>query len=474
MLKEHARIISKLLWASDIIITISSFFLAYWLRGKYLIRWDLGSLIPLSRYTWLLLVIVPVWAVLLKIFDAYRSYRTVSFINELMALGKTAVTGGLVIGAIAFATKSQYLSRVFILTFVIVNIILLGVERFCIRSAAWLVRKRGYNFRNVAIVGSGEIARDVARRIKNYTGWGLRVLGFVAEDDSVKESVIEGHPVLGSLAELEDIVERLAVDEVIVAVSNMKLEDLEDAFLMLEDHGINARMIANIFPHVIAKIQMEEFESIPLLTFSTVPTNVLALYTKRVFDIVLSAVLLVVSAPIMMAATIAIKATSPGPVLFRQQRCGLHGRLFTLYKFRSMYRDAEVRKKDLERYNEMGGPVFKMKDDPRITPFGRYMRRASIDELPQLWNVLKGDMSIVGPRPPVPEEVSKYQRWQRRRLSMRPGITCIWQISGRNDITDFDEWVKLDLQYIDTWSLALDLKIFLKTIPVVLLRKGAV
>jgi exopolysaccharide biosynthesis polyprenyl glycosylphosphotransferase len=242
---------------------------------------------------------------------------------------------------------------------------------------------------------------------------------------------------------------------------------------MLEEHGINARIVSNVFPHVIAKIRVEELETVPLLTFSTVPSNTVTLAFKRLFDIMIALLLIVLSAPFMLLAMLLIKTTSPGPVLFRQKRSGLQGRVFTLYKFRSMYIDAETKREKFEQYNEMEGPVFKMKDDPRITPVGHFLRKSSIDELPQLWNVLKGDMSIVGPRPPIPEEVAKYRRWQRRRLSMRPGLTCIWQISGRNKINDFNEWVRLDLLYIDTWSFVLDIKIFLKTIPVVLFRKGA-
>jgi len=214
-------------------------------------------------------------------------------------------------------------------------------------------------------------------------------------------------------------------------------------------------------------------ETVPLLTFSTVPSDTVALGVKRVLDVTISVLLIILTMPIMLVTALLIKISSRGPILFKQKRSGLHGRVFTLYKFRSMHNDAEVKRKELEEYNEMEGPVFKIREDPRITSVGKFLRTSSIDELPQLWNVLKGDMSIVGPRPPIPEEVAKYERWQRRRLSMRPGLTCIWQISGRNRINDFNEWVRLDLQYIDTWSPYLDMKIFLKTIPVVLFRKGA-
>jgi exopolysaccharide biosynthesis polyprenyl glycosylphosphotransferase len=196
------------------------------------------------------------------------------------------------------------------------------------------------------------------------------------------------------------------------------------------------------------------------------------MFVRRIMDVVLVSILGLITSPLMLITATLIKVSSPGPVFFRQERCGLNGRPFIMYKFRSMVNDAEQRRFELEALNEMDGPVFKSSRDPRITALGKFIRRFSIDELPQLFNVLRGDMSLVGPRPPLPEEVARYQRWQRRRLSMKPGITCLWQISGRNEVS-FDDWMKLDLSYIDNWSLLLDLKILLKTVPVVLLGRGA-
>ena len=473
MLKQNAIIVYRILLITDIFITLASFFVSYWFRNTFLTKLDIGGLYPIEKYTWLLIIIVPAWVVLLNSFNAYRSHRIASFINELISIGKSVFFGGLLLASIAYATKSEYISRVFILSFVIINALMLGVERFTIRAASWAIRKRGYNFRNVIIVGTEATAQEIARIIKNYDEWGLRLIGYVSVLGSSHGKMIDGTNIVGSLTDLESIVKNQVVDEVIFAVPGKRLDNLEDTLLMLEEHGINARIASNAFPHVIAKMTVEELETVPLLTFSTVPSNTVTLAFKRLFDIIIALLLIVLSAPFMLLAMLLIKTTSPGPVLFRQKRSGLQGRVFTLYKFRSMFIDAETRRKEFEQYNEMEGPVFKMKDDPRITPVGHFLRKSSIDELPQLWNVLKGDMSIVGPRPPIPEEVAKYKRWQRRRLSMRPGLTCIWQISGRNKINDFNEWVRLDLLYIDTWSFVLDIKIFLKTIPVVLFRKGA-
>lgn len=473
MLRQRARMISGLLWVADMATTVLAFLVSYWIRSEYLTHWDLRPLVPLDYYGWIMIAILITWSLLLYQYGAYRSYRTVSVLNELLTVTKAIIVGTVLVGTITFVFKFEFVSRTLIALFVVVNFLMLAVERLLVRALSWFVRRRGYNFRNVVIVGTGPVAGELCRIIGNYRQWGLRVVGVVTEESLYKGLELEGCQIIGDIRELETLIHNYVVDEVIFAVPGRKLDEIEDTLLMLEEHGINVRLAANIFPHVIAKVQLEELETIPLLTFTTIPTDPLRLAVKRLFDIVVSLMLIIGAAPVMLAAAIAIWATSKGEVLFRQKRCGLNGRIFTLYKFRSMYKGAEKRLKDLETLNEMEGPVFKIKDDPRITPVGKFIRKASIDELPQLWNVLKGDMSIVGPRPPIPEEVGKYERWQRRRLSMRPGITCLWQISGRNKIRDFKEWVKLDLQYIDTWSLSLDLKIFLKTVPVVLFQKGA-
>jgi exopolysaccharide biosynthesis polyprenyl glycosylphosphotransferase len=232
-------------------------------------------------------------------------------------------------------------------------------------------------------------------------------------------------------------------------------------------------LVADFVKTSIARATVDDFYGKPLLVFRSTPDISWQLVAKRVMDIVGSAFGLLILGPfVMLPAAIAIKLNSPGPILFRQKRSGLHGRLFTMLKFRSMVSNAEMLRVELEAFNEMTGPVFKIKEDPRVTKVGRFLRKTSIDEFPQLWNVLMGDMSLVGPRPPIPTEVQQYDPWHRRRLSMKPGLTCLWQISGRNTVA-FDQWMKLDLEYIDNWSLWLDIKILLRTIPVVLTGLGA-
>ncbi|MCX7631651.1 MAG: exopolysaccharide biosynthesis polyprenyl glycosylphosphotransferase, partial [Geminicoccaceae bacterium] len=231
------------------------------------------------------------------------------------------------------------------------------------------------------------------------------------------------------------------------------------------------RLHVAFLPHVKGRVDLEFLGSEPLLTFAGAPHDDFRLVVKRSLDVVLSAAALLVLWPFLLAIALLIRATSPGPAIFRQTRCGLNGRRFTLYKFRTMVADAEARKAEVAHLN-VKKTAFKIPNDPRLTPVGRWLRKFSLDELPQLWNVLKGEMSIVGPRPPVPEEVERYERWQRRRLRMRPGLTCLWTLAGRDEL-DFDEWMRLDLEYIDRWSLTLDFEIILRTIPHVLLGRGA-
>ena len=333
------------------------------------------------------------------------------------------------------------------------------------------VRARGYNYRNLLIVGLNSRAAEVARIIDEHPHWGLRLLGFVAANGEIPDE-FAGRKVLGGGAELEEILEREVVDEVFFILSRRQLDDFESAILLCSELGIRSR-VALYFPHLKARVLLEDLEGIPLLTFSTTPASAFQLFLKSLMDFSISATGIILLSPLMLLIAASIKLSSRGPVFFVQERCGLNGRRFRLYKFRTMVRDAESMQAEIEHLNRVNGHAFKAPDDPRITRIGHLLRRWSLDELPQLFNVLQGKMSMVGPRPPIPAEVEQYQRWQRRRLSMRPGLTGLWQVSGRADLEDFNHWIRLDLQYIDQWSLWLDLKILLKTIPAVLSGRGA-
>ncbi|MEN8164545.1 MAG: sugar transferase [Acidobacteriota bacterium] len=365
----------------------------------------------------------------------------------------------------------DFLSRPFLALFAGLNLLFLLAEKLALRLMARHVRSRGFNFRTLLIVGLNVRSAEVASIIEKHPHWGLKILGFVAPNGDHPDEYA-GLPVLGAGEDLPQILQDEVVDEVFFVLSRRQLDEFEDAILLCSELGIRSR-VALFFPHLKARVLLEELEGIPLLTFTTVPASPFPLFLKRLGDIVVSLLGLIALSPLMALIALAVKSTSRGPVFFVQERCGLNGRRFRLFKFRTMVADAEARRTEVEHLNQVNGHAFKAPGDPRVTGVGRLLRRFSLDELPQLFNILKNDMSLVGPRPPIPDEVSQYQRWQRRRLSMKPGLTGLWQVSGRAELEDFDRWIRLDLSYIDQWSPWLDFKILMKTIPAVLSGRGA-
>ena len=323
---------------------------------------------------------------------------------------------------------------------------------------------------SVLVVGDGEKARDIARELEASRRHGVRLAGLLSCGEGTGPA--DGGGGGRSVAELPAMLNEEAIDEVLFAVSSERLRELENVLALCDEHGIKTHVLADFFPRAHSRVDFDRLGERPLLTFSTAPDDDLQLLAKRCLDAAAAAASLVALCVPMALVALLVKTTSRGPVLFRQQRCGLNGRLFTCYKFRSMVLGAEARREELEHLNEKDGPAFKIRDDPRLTPVGGFLRRFSIDEWPQFWNVLRGEMSFVGPRPAVPAEVRRYEIWQRRRLRMRPGLTCLWAVRGR-DRLDFDRWMQLDLEYIDNWSLLLDAKILALTVPVVLAGRGA-
>ena len=449
MIDQRKRIFAVKLWAFDLILTTASFFLAYWFRSLF----DLEgrTLMALPVYLWLLAIILPTWALLLPLFRVY-SEPTLAPLDQIWRLSKAILWAWFVVAALILFVNPDQSNRLVLAFTLAMNYILL----VSYRVVSMKVTKHGaLDVRHVAVIGNGPSAFEFARTIETHRFWGLKLVGVFSRE------------------EVRKLLEDGGVDELILVVDQESLNEFTGTFLLCEELGVTARVVLNFFPHSIARMELHEFDGFPLLSFSTTPTNEAVMVVRRILDVVLATLILIVFGPLIMLPTaILIKLTSPGPVLFRQKRCGLNGRQFVMYKFRSMVNNAEQLRVELEGLNEMDGPVFKSSRDPRITTVGKIIRHRSIDELPQIFNVLRGDMSLVGPRPPLPTEVARYERWQRRRLSMKPGMTCLWQISGRNDVR-FEDWMKLDLTYIDNWSLLLDLKILLKTVPVVLLGRGA-
>ena len=483
MLKQQARIIAAGVFVWDLALVGVAFLAAYWLRNSVapsfapgLLR---GHLYPLQAYLPLLPLAILVWAPLLWYSGRYRSHRTVPILQEALAVIRVCATAAVAFALILYVFRldewllgRDRISRSWILLFATLACLLLLSEKLALRLSSRYFRTRGFNYRTVLIVCTNDSARAITAAIDALRFGGYRILGFVTHDVPPPQPLLNGYPVLGGVADLSRVLREQVADEVIFAISRQELDQFEDLFLALQEQGIVTRFAIDLFPHTQAEMTLEELDGVPLLTFATGPNSPLQLMAKRVIDLAVASLVLFLAMPVIGLVALAIKITSGGGVLFRQTRCGLNGRTFTLYKFRTMVADAEEMRDDLLHLNEMKGPVFKLKNDPRVTLIGRFLRRFSLDEIPQLWNVLRGDMSLVGPRPPIPEEVARYERWQRRRLAMKPGLTCLWQISGRNEI-DFDRWMQLDLEYIDNWTPLLDLKILLRTIPAVLSGRGA-
>jgi exopolysaccharide biosynthesis polyprenyl glycosylphosphotransferase len=480
MLKERARFVASVLLVIDLAAVAAAFLLAYWLRDSVLPAIGLRprQLYPLRLYIPLLPLILVIWGLLLTRFGTYRSHRTISLMDEAWTIVRVSGLGAVLLVLCIYVLRldaallgGDEISRLWIFLFAFSSAVCVLADRTMVRVLSRYVRAHGYNYRTILIVGTGAAATSLVASIERHGYWGYQILGFVhSDDEAVTNATLQ--PTLGTVDDIPDLIAREVVDEVIFAVPRAALHRLEDLFLQLEEQGILVRLALDIFPHTRARLEVGDLEGLPLLTFSTAPSSQLSLAIKRVLDLAIASVLIAAAVPMMLAVAAAIKLTSGGRVLFRQTRCGLNGRRFTLYKFRTMVENAESERQHLDHLNEMNGPVFKVRHDPRVTRLGRLLRRFSLDELPQLWNVLRGSMSLVGPRPAIPEEVAQYERWQRRRLSMRPGLTCLWQISGRNEV-DFDRWMELDLEYIDSWSPLLDLKILARTVPVVLSGRGA-
>ncbi|MBI5067376.1 MAG: sugar transferase [Deltaproteobacteria bacterium] len=410
------------------------------------------------------------WGGASLLFGLYGSQRRKGLPAEIASLGKS-------LGAVALLGLSAWAgwpgatapSLALGAAFFTLAFLLLAGSRLVLRLTAYAVRRRGYNTRYFAVVGSGEQAEALVEHIAGKARWGYSFLGYVREQAAPAEG---GVPVLGRLADLGHLLEEHVIDEIYFAATHDQLRQIEPAVQLCQEQGVLVHVSLDAFAPGPARMTVAEAEGRALLTFRSTPGGGPALMAKRALDVLASAGMLLLLAPVLAAIALATWYDSRGPVLFRQRRVGLNGREFTFYKFRSMRVDAEAELSGLRARNEMDGPVFKMLRDPRVTRVGRFLRKTSLDELPQFWNVLRGEMSLVGPRPPLPAEVRQYKPWQRRRLSVKPGITCTWQVSGRNEV-DFEQWMRLDLAYIDGWSFWGDVGICLRTIPAVLLARGA-
>ncbi len=419
------------------------------------------SIDPFRNYQWLLLVIMPFAPIFLDLQGFYRSPLTKTPWKSFVQILRTMIYLGIMVSACVIFLRLELTSRAVPLLFIVVaTVMLLGKEQFLLRRSRRRAA-RGELRERVLLAGVPEDIAALERSLSPDEAIRLEVAGRID---------IENQPI----SDLVEAMHRHAVARVIFAASHGQLNRVEQAIGACEVEGVPAWLVANFIHTSIAKPDFDAFGGRPMLVFRSTPDVSWALLVKRLVDAFGSFVGLLIFALPMLVVAIGIKLTSPGPVIFRQLRAGKYGKPFVMYKFRSMSSDAEMRRAELLPFNQMRGPVFKVDADPRITRLGRWLRRTSMDEIPQLVNVLAGDMSLVGPRPLPIYEVENFEHTaQRRRLSVKPGLTCFWQISGRNQVQDFSDWVKLDLDYIDHWSLGLDFKILLRTIPAVLFGFGA-
>ncbi len=362
---------------------------------------------------------------------------------------------------------------IFYLGSIILQLCLMSMSRFVITTMASYDKMGGHTevaTQQAIIVGTGAHARKVADMVLRSPELETRLLGFL---DYRKKGLwrYRDVPLIGHPDTLEEIVANTQVDALFWAVEPLDIPRAWDVLKTAEKMGVSVFAMPSVYDPKVARIRPSYINGMPAMIYRSVPEGRVALLCKSVLDRIGALLGLVLFAPVMIAVAAVVKANSKGPILFKQVRSGLNGKQFMLYKFRTMCSDAEGRKKELLEHNEMSGPVFKIASDPRVTDVGRFLRKYSLDELPQLFNVIAGNMSLVGPRPPLPAEVRKFEPWQHRKLSVKPGLTCLWQVNGRNAI-DFEDWMRLDLQYIDNWSLWLDAKILAKTIPAVMKGSG--
>ncbi len=493
MIKEQRKLFVTVQRFVDLCLVTIAFFIGYFLRDKIVniypfsllasFLWDenIQSISYYAIYMGLLPVLLIIWGSLLSYFGIYKSSGIRRIPDVLLIVFKTAFAGFILFGSYVFILRMQEdISRLFIgFTFFFAAIFIVS-EKLALIYIVKILRKRDksfksalFAFRRVLIVGTGKRTKKFIKLIESNPDWSIKIIGLLDLDSSKKGEIIYDHEVIGTLDDVPHIINTNVVDEIIFIVPRSWLNKIEDALLYCEAAGLKVNIAVNLFDLKFSKAKQTDLQGFPLLVFESTSEKLGIIFIKRVLDFIASGAGLVLLAPAFAVIAILIKMTSTGPVFFKQLRCGLYGRKFTFYKFRTMITDAESKLKDLLKYNEMNGPVFKMTNDPRVTKIGKCLRKFSIDELPQLWNVFVGDMSLVGPRPPLPTELENYDNWQRRKLSMRPGITCLWQAGGRNEIADFKEWMRLDLEYIDNWSIGLDFKILFKTIPVVLFGIGA-
>ncbi|MBN2570194.1 MAG: sugar transferase [Deltaproteobacteria bacterium] len=455
----------------DALVTIISFILASYVRNTVRYFYDFGGITDWHDYWIWLIIIILLWRGLLGYQEAYVGQRFTSLKSDILTVFKTVLLGTIILLTIAFFIKSN-IPRTFIISFAIVNLFLLILEKSLLHRIISYVRKKGKNRKTVFVVGAGDVAKQFIESVNHYSDWGLNILGIICFHETDLGKELLGYKLLDTVDNMWEYMNNNQVDEVIIALPAKYLGNAEKVIDICDQIGKPVRIVSPFFKNLISKAKTDTIHGLPVIKFTSLERNEFEAALKRLFDIVISLISLLILSPAFAVIALLIKLDSKGPVFYPWRVVGQNNRDFVGYKFRTMIVDADNLKASLTSRNEMEGPVFKIKDDPRITRVGKWLRKYSLDELPQLWSVLKGDMSLVGPRPPSRNEIDRFEFWQRRKISCRPGMTCLWQVNGRNEIRSFDDWCRLDLEYIDNWNLWLDVKILVRTAWVVIRGTG--
>jgi exopolysaccharide biosynthesis polyprenyl glycosylphosphotransferase len=465
MIRRHAGVLRALLILADAAVAFVVLAVVY---SALFVYGPLTLASGLTRSTWVMAgAYVAMWVLCLYLVGAYRLRAHWTVKGEALAIIRATVWAGLISVGVLFLTDQDAVSRSLLVVLFPTQAVVTIASRIALRQAFLYIRRKGRNVRYMLILGTGDAAVEFARDVEDHTALGLRVMGFVGEPPVTRLR----WPYLGQIESVGDILHHNVVDEVAICLPFSEWPQVQEIANECEEEGKIVRIPLDVPALGPGMRFVEDLDGTAVLSLVKGPDRVLGLAAKRLIDVAAAAFGIVLLSPLMIGIAVYIRLRDGSPAIFRQTRIGMHGREFTIYKFRTMVRDAEDRLAAIQHLSVINGPAFKVPDDPRITPWGRMLRRTSLDELPQLFNVLKGEMSLVGPRPAPPREVAAYDLWHRRRLSMKPGITGLWQLSSRSD-SDFDERARLDLDYIDRWSLWLDLRIVARTLPAVLQLDG--
>jgi exopolysaccharide biosynthesis polyprenyl glycosylphosphotransferase len=457
---------------SDILLINLSMVLGYWMRYEWQWFRDISYHHPLSTYLPFSLLFTVLMLLAFRMDQVYQQWPGRQWLDQVYRIINATAKAVVVMLAITFVMQPLQYSRLLLIEAGIIAVILLATARAVQNGIIGRLHMKGIGVNRIVIVGAGEVGRTVMRTVVAQPGLGYQIVGFVDDNPEKGETDIGRFEALGPVKNLPGLIDEKEIDEVIITLPWMYHRKIMNIVRTCERRDVSAYIVPDLFQMSLSRVNVGDLGGVPLVGVQEVGFGKKVRLIKRGVDIVGSLALLTVGAPVLGMIALAVTLDSSGPIIFCQTRVGAKGKLFEMYKFRSMYEGAEKKLEELLDKNEVEGPLFKMKDDPRVTRVGRILRRSSLDELPQLWNVLRGEMSLVGPRPPLPSEVSRYMEWHKKRLDVRPGMTGLWQVRGRS-LLSFDEQALLDIYYIENWSLWLDFKIMLRTIPEILFGNGA-